>query len=201
MTNAGCRKVRLLCSLTKTGHLESYTRALRIGFASTGRTQPSSARKPIPNSRHRRALNLPLWLLAALAAVLISGCGFLVDRLIHKADRLLASDFYTLVIAFVFSYALLSYEARRRALLRRRMQIAADVNHHIRNALTSVVYTAAVQNDPALTAVIEDATARIDWVLNTVLPDGSDDLRWPVQSPEWTPSEWERRAHNQLDPN
>lgn len=141
-----------------------------------------------------------MWLIALLASVLISGCGFLVDRFIHKADRLLASDFYTLVIAFIFSYALLSYEARRRAVLRRRMQVAADVNHHIRNALTSVVFTAAVQNDPRLTSVIEDATARIDWVLNTVLPDGSDSLRWPVQSPEWTPSSWEQPARPDLRP-
>ena len=71
------------------------------------------------------------------------------------------------------------------------MQIAAEVNHHIRNALTGVVFTAAVRNDPALEAVIMDATARIDWVLNTVLPDGSEDLRWPVQSPDWQPGRWQ----------
>ena len=135
----------------------------------------------------------PLWLLAAIAAVLIGLCGFLVDHLIHKADRLMASDFYTMVIAFVFSYALLRYEARRRALLRRRMQVAAEVNHHIRNALTGIVFTAAVQNDPVLAGVLEDATARIDWVLNTVLPDGSEDLRWPVQTPDWAPSGWQKQ--------
>lgn len=139
-------------------------------------------------------LSLRNFLLACLGAVLISGCGFLVDRLFHKADRLLASDFYTCAIAFLFCYILLQLEARRRAGLARRMEIAAEVNHHIRNALTGVVFTAAARNDPALHDVLEDATARIDWVLNTVLPDGSADLKWPVQSSTWSPSVW-KAAH------
>ena len=128
-----------------------------------------------------------------MAAILISGCGFLVDHIIHDANQLRASDYYTAVIAFVFSYALLSYEARRVAQMSRRMQIVADANHHIRNALAGVVLTAAVQNDPALEVVLKDATARIDWVLTTVLPDGSEDLQWPVQAPDWRPSDWKSR--------
>ena len=139
---------------------------------------------------HPGYLDRHIWFIASLSAILISGCGFLVDHIIHKADRLLASDFYTCGIAFVFSYALLAYESRRRAVLSRRMEVVAEANHHIRNALTGVVLTAAVQNDPALEEVLKDATARIDWVLNTVLPDGSAELRWPVQSPEWRPSRW-----------
>lgn len=134
-------------------------------------------------------------LLSFVSAFLISLAGFLIDHFVHKADRLLASDFYTLLVAFIFSYALLAVAARRRAVLVRRMQIIAEANHHIRNALTGVVFTAAVRNDPALEAVLVDATARIDWVLTTVLPDGSEDLRWPVQSPDWQPTPW----NGQLD--
>lgn len=127
---------------------------------------------------------------ALFFGALISGTGFAIDHLIHNADRLLASDFYTLLVAFGFSYVLLAIAARRRAVLTRRMQIAAEVNHHIRNALTGVVFTAAVRNDPALEAVLVDATARIDWVLTTVLPDGANELRWPVQSSDWQPAPW-----------
>ena len=137
-------------------------------------------------------------LLALLAGVVMSGCGFLIDVLVHKANRLMASDIYTFALAFLFSYALLRHEARRRAVLSRRMEIAAEVNHHIRNALTGIVYTAAVRSDPALQAVLEDATARIDWVLTTVMPDGANELRWPVQVPSWRPLPWEdRREHRE----
>ncbi len=132
-------------------------------------------------------------LLALLAGLVMSGCGFLIDVFVHRANRLMASDIYTFALAFLFSYALLRYEARRRAVLSRRMEIAAEVNHHIRNALTGIVYTAAVRSDPALQAVLEDATARIDWVLTTVMPDGASELRWPVQAPAWKPLPWKNR--------
>ena len=132
--------------------------------------------------------------LSALSALLIGTCGFLVDFLVHNTHRLYASDLYTVAIAFAFSYALMIYQARSHANLLRRMEIAAEVNHHIRNALTAVVYTAAVQHNPELETVINDATSRIDWVLSTVLPDGKAELQWPVQSPSWKPSEWSRET-------
>jgi exosortase/archaeosortase len=127
---------------------------------------------------------------AAAVAVLIAGVGFGVDHLVHRTSRLYASDLYTLIVAFVLSYAVMMYEKRRRAMLLRRMMVAAEVNHHIRNALTAVVFKASVQNDPELQAVIEDAAARVDWVLRTVLPDGSKDLKWPIQAPDWHAANW-----------
>lgn len=129
-------------------------------------------------------------LLALVSGGLIGFGGVAIDHFVHGIKKVMASDVYTFLIAVVFCYVLLQLEARRRAVLDRRMQIAAEVNHHIRNALTGVVFTAAASNDPALQAVLEDATARIDWVLNTVLPDGASDLQWPVQAPEWSPSPW-----------
>ena len=131
---------------------------------------------------------------ALFVGFVIAGCGFGVDYLFHSASRLFASDVYTFIIACVLSYALMMYEKRRRTMLERRMMIAAEVNHHIRNALTAVVFTASVQNDPALETVIQDATARINWVLTTVLPDGSKDLEWPVQAPDWQAHSWDGEA-------
>jgi hypothetical protein len=127
---------------------------------------------------------------AVVVAILIAGVGFGVDHLVHRTSRLYASDLYTLLVAFVLSYAVMMYEKRRRAMLLRRMMVAAEVNHHIRNALTAVVFKASVQSDPELQAVIEDAAARVDWVLTTVLPDGSKDLKWPVQAPDWHAATW-----------
>jgi hypothetical protein len=135
--------------------------------------------------RQSPILDVRIFLLALGVGLVIAGCGFGVDRLVHHAARLYASDLYTCIIACVLSYMLMMYEKRRRMTLERRMLRAAEVNHHIRNALTAVVFSASVQNDPALQSVLKDATARINWVLTTVLPDGAQDLMWPVQAPEW----------------
>jgi hypothetical protein len=127
---------------------------------------------------------------ALVLGVLIGVCGAGLDRLVHNASRLYVSDLYTCIIAFVFSYLLMIYEKRRRMILARRMAIAAEVNHHIRNALTAIVYSTSVQRDQPLQSVLKDATDRIDWVLNTVLPDGEESLKWPVQAPQWRPGNW-----------
>jgi hypothetical protein len=131
-------------------------------------------------------------LLAVVVGVLIGICGVGLDRLVHHASRIYASDLYTCVIASVFSYLLMIYEKRRRTILARRMAIAAEVNHHIRNALTAIIYSTSVRRDQPLQDTLKDATDRIDWVLTTVLPDGDGRLKWPVQAPKWRPSQWSR---------
>jgi hypothetical protein len=121
---------------------------------------------------------------------MIGICGFGLDCLVHHASRIYASDLYTCIVASALSYLVLIYEKRRRMILARRMEIAAEVNHHIRNALTAIVFSASVENDQSLQLILKDATERIDWVLTTVLPDGEERLKWPVQKPEWRPVAW-----------
>lgn len=151
-----------------------------IGYASSGKV-----------TRRKTSFDIPIFALAVFLGVVIAMCGYGVDHLIHHAQQLYASDLYTFVVAFLMSYLLMQYEKRRRLILTRRMRIAAEVNHHIRNALTAVVFSASVRNDLELHNVLEDATKRIDWVLTEVLPDGEDDLKWPVQTPEWSPRSWQ----------
>jgi hypothetical protein len=137
-------------------------------------------------------LDVRIVLSALVVGLLIGVFGVGLDRLVHHASRIYASDLYTCVIASIFSYLLMIYEKRRRMILARRMAIAAEVNHHIRNALSAIIYSAAVRRDQSVQATLKDATDRIDWVLTTVLPDGDKRLRWPVQAPQWRPSRWSR---------
>jgi hypothetical protein len=143
-------------------------------------------------SASRWFLDARILLIALVVGLLIGVCGVGLDRLVHHASRIYASDFYTCIIASIFSYLLMIYEKRRRMILARRMAIAAEVNHHIRNALSAIIYSTSVRRDQPLQATLKDATDRIDWVLTTVLPDGDGRLRWPVQAPQWRPSQWSR---------
>jgi len=137
-------------------------------------------------------LDVRIIISALVLGLVIGVCGVGLDRLVHHASRIYVSDLYTCVVAFVFSYLLMIYEKRRRMILARRMAIAAEVNHHIRNALTAIVYTTSVRRDQSLQSVLKDATDRIDWVLTTVLPDGEERLKWPVQAAQWRPGEWRK---------
>ena len=140
--------------------------------------------------RAQPLLDAQVFVWALVLGLLVGVCGVGLDRLVHQTSRIYASDLYTCIVSMVFLYLLMVFEKRRRMVLARRMEIVAEANHHIRNALTAVVFSASVQNDPALQAVLNDATERIDWVLTKVLPDGEAALKWPVQSQEWRPGVW-----------
>ena len=137
-------------------------------------------------------LDARIVLSSLVLGLLIGLCGVGIDRLVHHVSGIYASDLYTCIVAAIFSYLLMIYEKRRRIILARRMTIAAEVNHHIRNALTAIVYSTSVRHDQSLRKTLKEATDRIDWVLNEVLPDGERKLRWPVQAPLWRPRPWSR---------
>ena len=105
-----------------------------------------------------------------------------LDRLLHGIFRhIYASDWFEAISAAVLSgVVLIRMQSRRRELLAR-MQIVEDVNHHVRNALTAIVFSASLREDPELNAQVRDACARIDWVLTEVLSRSVDGL--PHESP------------------
>jgi hypothetical protein len=50
------------------------------------------------------------------------------------------------------------------------MQVIADVNHHIRNALTPVSLSVDATDNQQLGRVISEAVEHIDWALREILP-------------------------------
>jgi hypothetical protein len=50
------------------------------------------------------------------------------------------------------------------------MQVIAEMNHHIRNALTPISLLADATENQQLVQVISDGVDRIDWALREILP-------------------------------
>ena len=146
-----------------------------------------------PTNRPGKILNTwtsSYWFVALLALMigaLAVATSFGFDWIMHgEIRRIYASDLLEGAVAALFSgAALLKLQARRRELLVR-MQIVEDVNHHVRNALTSVVLSASLREDKELNALVKDACERIDWVLNDVLPQSIDATELQAQHPNWT---------------
>src|ERR1700761_8691173 len=94
------------------------------------------------------------WVVVLLAVVIgivviLSSIG--LDWITHGFHRqVFASDWVEGTAAAILSgLALIRLQARRRELIVR-MQIVEDVNHHVRNALTSIVLSASLHQDEAL---------------------------------------------------
>jgi len=73
-------------------------------------------------------------------------------------------DFVMLLAVGVLAYALLRRENNRRAANIVRYRAIAEANHHIRNALQVITFTAAQRRE------IADAVLRIELTLSEVLP-------------------------------
>ncbi|HEY0565387.1 MAG TPA: hypothetical protein VGC88_07370, partial [Terriglobales bacterium] len=114
-------------------------------------------------------------LTALSIGMITTGGGMALDHILHPSHPLFsASDLFEGLVAAIASGVALSGVQRRRRDLMNRVQIVEDVNHHVRNALTAVTYSAVLKDDPALDRVVREANARIDWVLSNVLPKTLD---------------------------
>jgi hypothetical protein len=99
------------------------------------------------------------------------------DFLMGETRQVLFSDVLTSLITGILAFfAARYYDIRRRAIAER-LRITAEVNHHVRNALTGIFYSVEARKDPELLQITQEAVERIDWVLREVLP-----------SPEITPA-------------
>lgn len=77
------------------------------------------------------------------------------------------------LLAFGFTYRILSQWHERRETLRRELQIIGDTNHHIRNALELIQLSAQTTHDQQVIAQISVAVERIQWVLREVMDETS----------------------------
>ncbi len=150
---------------------------------------------PLDSRKTRMRANVRTWtssywlvvLLALMIGIFSVLSSFAFDRLMHGTIRpVYASDLLEgTVIALFSAAALVKIQGRRRE-LQARMQIVEDVNHHVRNALSAVVLSAALRDDPELNQLVKEACDRIDWVLSDVLSQSVGGKETGVQDSEWT---------------
>jgi len=148
--------------------------------ASSGKSGESSLLENFPAmpnaARFSPLSNGKLMLLAGvLAAVIVFLVGAGLDWFVlhENASRTVAisvSDTLAAVIAGVLVYRLLQYERDRRAQLRQRLEIIAEMNHHVRNALQLISFSGYSTDSEQQLEHIRQGVNRIQWALQEVLP-------------------------------
>jgi hypothetical protein len=112
------------------------------------------------------------------AAVTVGVVSFAVTELLRYLlvpdigrvrERLLA-ELLTALILSGLTAKLLQISRERQRLMLARMQVIAEMNHHIRNALSPVSLTLDSTENQQLRLVISGAVDRIDWALREILP-------------------------------
>lgn len=118
------------------------------------------------------------WQFVMIAALAVGAVSFLATELMHyilvpdigrSRERFLAEGFSALVVALLAA-KVIQMARQRHQLLLARMQVIAEMNHHIRNALSPLSLSLDDTENKQLKNVIEDAVNRIDWALREILP-------------------------------
>jgi signal transduction histidine kinase len=139
--------------------------------------QPAAA-EPAPPAEGLQSYPFSHWkvaVLAALAALLVFLIAAGLDWVVlhENESRRIAisvSDTLAALIAGMLVFRLLQYERDRRRRLRQRLEIIAEMNHHVRNALQVISLSTYSSADQQQLAAIKESVNRIQWALREILP-------------------------------
>jgi hypothetical protein len=93
----------------------------------------------------------------------------LVPDIGRSRERVLAEGFSALIVTFLTA-KLVHIARERHRLTVARMQVIAEMNHHIRNALSPISLSLDATENEHLKRVISESVDRIDWALREILP-------------------------------
>jgi len=94
---------------------------------------------------------------------------WLVPDIGGHRERLLAEGLSALIVTCLVA-KLSSLTRQQHRLTLARMQVIAEMNHHIRNALAPISFSADIAENHQLIRAISDGVERIDWALREILP-------------------------------
>lgn len=133
-----------------------------------------------------------LALLTFLIFLLVTILGYTFERALYRdgVERKLifveAAALTGAVVAGLFLQYTRTLQNRRR-MVQARLEVIADMNHHIRNALQVLSYGTALHQNEKETEMMRDAIARIQWALSEVLPGYAPEThipREPIPPPQ-----------------
>lgn len=110
------------------------------------------------------------WRVAVLVIVTVAVLGYLSDLLVlsfHPQPLFAIVD--AIVLGVLSGTIAWVYQRRQNRYLAQRLEVIADMNHHVRNDLQVIQYSAYMTKDKEHIQRIEHSLGRIDWALREVL--------------------------------
>lgn len=124
-----------------------------------------------------RASRVQLLLASLVFALVVWAVDMGMDRIMirlgdTRGQLLFVSDAITAVLAGAMMLWVLLIQRTRHIETEQRMQVIAEMNHHVRNALQVISYWGVQERDRQQLRFIHEAVDRIEWALSDVLPRG-----------------------------
>jgi hypothetical protein len=74
-----------------------------------------------------------------------------------------------MILGVLAGLLVFAYEQKRHNAMLKRIQVIADMNHHVRNALQAITLSRYAENSQQI-QVIDESAKRIQWALRELLP-------------------------------
>jgi hypothetical protein len=91
----------------------------------------------------------------------------LLDRFGVSGTTAVVDD---LLIGILAGLLVFAYERHQHKLVLEKMRVIAEMNHHVRNALQTILYSPFLKEQAEQVRTIQEGTRRIEWALREVLP-------------------------------
>jgi len=110
------------------------------------------------------------WKVAAVVVVSVAVLAYLSDvYLVTSHPQRMFAVFDALSLGALTAAISWFYQRRQNRFLMQRLEVIADMNHHVRNDLQVIQYSAYMTKDKEHIQRIEQSLGRIDWALREVL--------------------------------
>lgn len=124
-------------------------------------------------------------LFAAFAGVVVALGTSLAEWFFYAAGEpalmmMVASNIFAGLLAALLIAGVLGNIVDRAEAVRDRLETIAEMNHHVRNALQLISFSAYQTHDQEVMAGVREGAERIEWALREVLDTGALDVR-PVK--------------------
>jgi hypothetical protein len=110
-----------------------------------------------------------VWLCSAGLAILAANHKVLTVRTMQTVDVLVG-----ILVAFLVLRILLASRVRHQRIIRN-LEIIAEMNHHIRNALVGLQLAAYLSHNKQTIDHIRESSSHIEWALRELLPKSGDE--------------------------
>jgi NAD/NADP transhydrogenase beta subunit len=126
-------------------------------------------------------------LFAGLAGVVVAVGTSVAEWFFYQAGEpplimMIATDVFAGVLAALLIAGVLGNMVDRTDAVRRQLETIAEMNHHVRNALQLISFSAYYTHDQETISTIRQGAERIEWALREILGSGAME-RPPQETP------------------
>jgi hypothetical protein len=177
----------------------------------------SSPERPVTQYAERAAMSTisrKLWFetspkrFALGTSIAVGAVSFFAAELMHyllvsdlggRRERLLAEGLSALIVCCLVG-TLAHVAFHRHLVTKARLQVAGEMNHHIRNAMTSIWLSVQITENRQLIRVVSEGVDRIDWALREILPREVP-LNADQRSRRWRPERDKEKTPGRAEPS